>query len=102
MAGGMTHIDLITILKVEEEWLIYKDNSDCFKEDEAVIERPQPDPAEVLLNEQDRVLTRARCCGQGQGDRSLVLELSHSQRDRTGCGPRVFTDRWIGFKVRYI
>ena len=90
MAGGMTHIDLITILKVEEEWLIYKDNSDCFKEDEAVIERPQPDPAEVLLNEQDRVLTRARCCGQG--DRSLVLELSHSQRDRTGCGPRVFTD----------
>ena len=77
---------------MEEEWLIYKDNSDCFKENEAVIERPQPDPTEVLLNEQNRVLTRARWCGQG--DRSLVLELSHSQRDRTGCGPRVFTDRW--------
>ena len=43
----MTHIDLITIMKVEEEWLIYMENSDCFKEDEVVIERPQPDPAEV-------------------------------------------------------
>ena len=40
----ITHIDL---MKVEEEWLIYMENSDCFKEDEVVIERPQPDPAEV-------------------------------------------------------
>ena len=32
----MTHIDL---MKVEEEWLIYMENSDCCEEDEAVIER---------------------------------------------------------------